>query len=201
VVPRQQVAKTRRQGSRPTGEPARRETRDRPSARHDRSCGDPRNLDKTRDPCRRTGPVDRAGTPDNGTARTLPPGTRTSGSRETLVQRNAAAPVRRAGAPPARGMSRSGRAPIGGGHPARVDAVDRWRRHSPLRPRAHGACPTVDACHLNELRGKRMASIAETAIGRAVARRRFCHAARSSRTGVTALVRPSSRWVRERALC
>ena len=84
-------------------------------------------------------------------------------------------------APPARGTSRSGRAPIGGGRPARADAVDRWMKHSPHHPRAQGSCPTVERCNVNELRGERRSAIAETATVRAMAQRRIRAAAHPRR--------------------
>ncbi len=124
----------------PTGGWAPRETRDRPGARLDRSCGARRNSGRILDLCTRTAPVGRVGNPGTGTARSPPPDIRTSGSRETPVQRNAAVPVRRANAPPARGTSRSGRAPVGARHPDLVDAVDRWLTHSPRHTPAQGSC-------------------------------------------------------------
>ena len=127
-------------------------TRDRPGARHDRSCGDRHSSDRTRAPCTRTVLADRAGSPNTGTARTPLPDTRTSGSRETSVQRSAAGPARRAGAPPARRRSRNGRAPIGGGRPARAGAVDRWMRHSTRHQGAQASCPMVERCGINDLR-------------------------------------------------
>ena len=161
----------------PTGGWAPRETRNRPGARLDRSCGARRNSDRILAPCTRTAPVDRVGNPGTGTARSPPPDSRTSGSRETPVQRSAAVPDRRAAAPPARGMSRSGRAPVGARHPGRADAVDRWMKHWPHHRPAQGSCPAVSGCGVNELRGTRLRAIAETTTVRAVAQRRICRIA------------------------
>lgn len=153
-------------------------TRDRPGGRPDRSCGDHHNSGRILSLCRRTEPIDQVGNPNSGTARTPPPGIRTSGSRETLAQRSAVNPVRRAGAPPAPGTSRSGRAPVGAARPARVGAVDRWMRHSPRRLWAQGSCPTGERCGISELRVGRRRAIAETTPALAIKQRRICDAAR-----------------------
>ena len=84
-------------------------------------------------PYRRTGRADRSGNLNTGISRSPPPDTRTSGSRETPARQSAATPDRCVCAPPARGTSRSDRAPVGAGLPARADAVDRWMMRSPPR--------------------------------------------------------------------
>ena len=119
----------------PTGESVPRETHARRGVRHDRSCGDLRSWDGILAPCKSTGPDDRAGSPSTGIEQTPPP------ARET---------------------SRHARARVGAARPARADAVDRTMTRSPRHLWAQGTCPGVDSCGINELRGQRLRSIAET---------------------------------------
>ena len=132
VIPRQLVTHAVRAASGPTASPPRRETRHRPGGRRARPCGGRRSSDRTRGPCRKTGPADRGRSRRSETARTRPRASRTSESPGTPAPRSGAVLPRRADSRPACERFRSDRARSGRADPARDAAV---RRSSRARPR------------------------------------------------------------------
>ncbi len=70
---------------------------------------------------------------------------RTSENRETLVRRNAASPAPPAWQRPARGTSRSGRAPTGAVRPVRTGAADRRLKQWPRHQKGQAACRPSDS--------------------------------------------------------
>jgi len=85
--------------------------------------------------------VDPCGRWRSGTVQSRPRGNHTSGNRETHARQTAAGLAHRASPLLRRGRSRSDRAPIGAGRPARAGAADRRMRHAPPRPTGQGSCP------------------------------------------------------------
>lgn len=150
------------------------ERRDPPGAPPDPSCVALRNSGRTRGPCTRTRPADRVDTPGTGTARSQPPGTRRSGSRETAARQSAADLDHHACQRPASGTSRNDRAPVGATRLVRLGAVDNRRTQSPRRQQAQASCPTAQRCGINRLPNSLECSIAEISIATATARRKIC---------------------------
>jgi hypothetical protein len=89
----------------------------------------------------RTPRAGRDRTSRSATARSRRRATRSGGTPGTLVRRSAATPRRRAAMPPARGTSRSDRAPPGTARCPQVAAARRSGRGGPYRPHRQGPCP------------------------------------------------------------
>ena len=127
--------------STPTAAPAHAERHDRPDAPPGPSCDGRHSSDRSRALCTRRAPTDLCDRWRSEIARNLPRDSRTSGNRGTRARQTVASPARRALPLRRRGTSRSDRAPIGAGRPARAGAADRRMRHAPPRPTGQGPCP------------------------------------------------------------